>query len=331
MVAEIKESLPLDESFWQKLSFFGPVRDILSRVRKFEIKGIALELESFIGDRWEACGQEIISSLSETNDQMLLIIDEFPIFVERISREKGGRETVERLLHWFRGLRQSMARSRHPVRFMLGGSIGLDALLGRLGLSATVNDMEVMKLSGFSRKTAIEFLNELSKGENLPLDDDTVDRILERLGVFIPFQLQLVFSQLKDRFVLQQQTLSPVLVDDIYNELLTPTYKKYFSHWDERLDKVLEPQFAALARDLLALAGRTPAGAPEDILLAAARARMPEATRKEILSIRDLLLHDGYLLGTEDERPRLYFASALLRDWWRRWYGDGDLDEGGQE
>jgi len=103
-------------------------------------------------------------------------------------------------------------------------------------------------------------------------------------------------------------------VDRAYEELLSPSSRKYFSHWDERLDDALDPEEARDARRLLTAAAVDPRGITRDTVAAL---DLPTIEAGDSDYLVDLVLHDGYLVR---DGERLRFASPLLRDWWTRWH-----------
>ena len=308
----------VDDSWWKQLPSWRDIKGLFARIEKLDAKVLSLELAEVIGaaDRWRGLGAELMGRLAANEQRTLVMIDELPYFVQRLSRAKEPA-TVEVFLHWCRAMRQELAGRGGQVRFILYGSIGLDAVLRRLGLSATVNDLDVVPLGPFDESTARRMLQLLAADEELPVDEATVNRVLAKLGGwFIPFHLQLIFSRLSDRFALRGQKPSPTVVDSVYHdELLHTSHRKYFAHWDERLDDLLPTDQAQMARQLLS-AAIAPNGLSHDTATAVADAATPRGEPSEpgaLDQVLDLLLHDGYLVQDAD---RLRFASALLRDWW---------------
>ncbi len=312
MLAAIRGKV--DKRWWKRLNAWARLKGAFSRIKKIDTKLLALELESEIeaGD-WRKPASEVLTRLADRAGQTLILIDEFPYFLQTLARD-AGRDAVEEFLHWFRGARQELARGG-KVRFVVYGSVGLDSVLRRLRLSGAVNDLDVVSLGPFDEPTAHQFLELLGVGEELGLDEATIERILERLGGwYIPFHLQLVFSRLHDSNLTTGAEPSPDLVDRAYEELLSPSSRKYFSHWDERLDDALDPEEARDARRLLTAAAVDPRGITRDTVAAL---DLPTIEAGDSDYLVDLVLHDGYLVR---DGERLRFASPLLRDWWTRWH-----------
>lgn len=310
--------LSLDDSWWEKLDAWGTVRDLLGRIEKVDANVFALQLARDLEqDRWRVLAGELLDRLARLEQRTAILIDEFPYFIHVLGT-RSGPEAVAGFLHWFRAARQRLS-SAGRVRFIVYGSVGLDSVLRRFGLSNAINDLEVVTLGSFDRPSSEALLQRLAAGEDLPLSQPTIDRMLERLGGSnVPFHLQLIFARLLDRAMLHGAVPSPALVDAVYDgELLDPSQRKYFAHWDERLDTALPKKLAGVARRLLSAAAANPRGIALTSADSVAAGAADEVTAVEVRRVVDLLLHDGYLLRSGD---RLGFASALLRDWWRHWY-----------
>lgn len=328
-VAELLASVRrvVEDAWWERLPSWHELAGFFARIEKIDAKVLSLELVAkMTADRWRGLGAELLSRLAESG-RTLVLIDELPYFVQQLARREGP-ESVEAFLHWCRSMRQDLAGRGGGVRFILYGSIGLDAVLRRLGLSATVNDLDVVRLGPFDDRMALDMLARLADGEGLALSHEAANQILTRLGDwYIPFHLQLIFSRLRDRYALRYEEPTAAVVDKVYaEELLNTSHRKYFAHWDERLDSLLSPAGARLARRLLTTASG-PEGLSRDTALAIADSAAPRDAaidERALDEVLDLLLHDGYLVsssrehgGDEGGRAALRFASALLRDWWR--------------
>ena len=73
-------------------------------------------------------------------------------------------------MSWFRQLRQA-PELRERICTLVGGSIGLEGVLRRAGLSGSINDLVPFRLDSWSRSTAAESLNSLGFSYEFTLDD----------------------------------------------------------------------------------------------------------------------------------------------------------------
>ena len=103
---------------------------------------------------------------------------------------------AELLLARLREWRQAPAL-RGRVHTLVGGSIGLEGLLRRVGLSALINDLVPFRLDSWEGPTAAGFLRELGDDIDFRLDDESIARVLDLLMDPVPYHVQLFFSELE--------------------------------------------------------------------------------------------------------------------------------------
>ncbi|OYW69294.1 MAG: hypothetical protein B7Z21_01515, partial [Verrucomicrobiales bacterium 32-60-5] len=104
----------------------------------------------------ERCFDQLINSLTEKEEKLMLCLDEMPIFLSKLCKEINGEARAAHILHWFRKLRN--APDLRHVRWLLCGSIGLDTFVEQRGLAGTINDLKPEKLGPFELPIAIEFV-----------------------------------------------------------------------------------------------------------------------------------------------------------------------------
>ena len=294
---------------WQRLG--QGIDQILGRIGKVGAGPVQVELVHAIGEHWQDTGDRLLS-LVQGADPTLLLIDEFPIFVQRLlDTAPNGVERAQLFLDWFRALRIGHAHEAGS-RFLLAGSIGLDGVVSRAGLSSTINDLVSFRLPPLDPVRARRLLDALCDGENFPMPADVIDHFLARIDWPVPFHLQLLFSQVLRAAKFHGADPTSDLVDRCYDELLATDMRKHFAHWEERLG-LFGPTEEPLARAVLAAAARDPQGVDASIL-SQLRIRAGR-TSADLNALMPELEHDGYL--TRDG-PRWRFASSLVRDWWVR-------------
>lgn len=289
---------------------------LLGRLAKVKAGPVEWELVQAVGDDWQEVGSRALTL--ELPRPTLLLIDELPVFVQRLLRVKGGAERADLLLSWFRGIRAELADGKSTVRFLLAGSIGLDSVVARAGLSSTINDLRPFRLGPLAVDDADGLLTTLGTVEGVELADAVRERALERISWAIPFHLQLLFAKLREMHRLRHLTLQPEHVDEAYDELLGPADRMHFAHWLERLDlEAWTTEERALIEAILRGAALDSRGVLDETVEQLRREHAPAVAERELLHS---LEHDGYLTPeSNDEGRRWRFASALLRDWWLRW------------
>jgi hypothetical protein len=302
-----KVSQALSESFLVKA---------LKRVQKVGVGVASLELTPAAKENWAILGEKLARVLDQQEGRWLFLVDEIPVFLLTLLRLDSSGERARRFLTWFRSLRQ---RSDHEgrVRWLLAGSIGLDTVTARLSLGDTINDLHIYHLGAFSPETANRFLVELSKTHSLLLADGVRAHIVERVGWPIPYYLQLVFSELRGRFLGTPESPSTAGVDLVFEDLLKPAKKAYFDYWRQRLSEELGAPDARLAQFLLNAVAVDPNGCTRGALRQQLGKKVRSAAERDekLRYLLDTLESDGYLV---EHDGRFVFRSPLLREFWVR-------------
>ena len=321
---------PASDPIWRRLQK-GPFKRFFSRLKaRVEAGPLSLELAADEG-KWGTLAEVTAEAIERLGEPWLVLVDELPIFVLTLLREDtraAGKESpygthelprTRAFLNWFRQLRNTGGggATDTPLRWVVAGSIGLDAVVGRARLGDTINDMRVFPLGAFSPATADTFLAALGDSYGLALDAPTRGRLMARAGWLIPFYLQILFSRLHDLCAEESRVPSPSLVDRVVDELLTPTYRAYFDYWRQRLTEELGRPDDQRAQALLAGVAVAPEGLTRRELEVVLSVLVPDPpTREESLRfLLDVLENDGYLARDGD---RFRFRSELLREYWVR-------------
>jgi len=293
----------------------SPVGKFLRRVKKVDVAGFGIELdENAVG--WAAIGEALTVVLGRQSGQWLLLVDELPMFVLKLLRLDPDGARAREFLGWFRGLRQRSDLD-DGVRWLLAGSIGLDAVTARLHLGDTINDLHIYHLGPFSEADADGLLQQLGTTHDLLLSDDVRSHMIRRVGWLIPYHLQLLFGQLRSHCRDEDREPSIAAVDAAYEELLTPAHKSYFDYWRQRLHEELGKPDASFALALLAAIARDESGVTRDTLRGVLSEHVGEPLERDekLRYLLDVLEGDGYLAS---EAGRLRFRSPLVREFWIR-------------
>jgi hypothetical protein len=302
------------------ISRTGPlVKRILGRVRELELGAFAIKLEETKPEQWQERARELSTALMRLPGHWFLLVDELPVFVARLIRDDPSRsgQRARAFLEWFRSVRQKRPGEDVVLHWVLAGSIGLDTIAHRHGLSDTINDLKPIRLGAFAPDTARAFLLALGEGEGVPLSQAVITRLLTLAGWPIPHHLQVLFGDLHARY---RETGRPPLVADVdavFEALLRQ--HGYFDSWYERLGEELGELSAGHARTLLGACAQDPSGMSKASLEALLSTLVGDATERErqLRFLLDVLENDGYL---HQQDGRFAFRSNLLREFWRRRY-----------
>ena len=111
-----------------------------------------VELKRAIGSDWGHAADQLearLTSLDNACGRLLIILDELPILISRMLRDERKRD-AELLLSRLRRWRQAPAL-RGKVCTLIGGSIGLEGIVRRAGLSGSINDLVPFPLNSWDR------------------------------------------------------------------------------------------------------------------------------------------------------------------------------------
>ena len=81
---------------------------------------------------------------------------------------------------------------------LIGGSIGLEDVLRRAGMSESINDLAPFHPGSWERSTAEAFLGELGRHAGVLLSEGAIARMLDLLQDPVPCHAQLFYSALRD-------------------------------------------------------------------------------------------------------------------------------------
>lgn len=273
---------------------------------------------------WIVGNEKIKSALINLDKKLFIYIDELPIFLQRlISNDlENGVSRAQRFLNWFRNDIHSDGTEK-MTRHLLSGSIGLDTVAQRYGLSASLNLLLKCTLKPYDQHEACMMVNKLLAGKGVIVSSDFASKVVEAIGWTQPFYLQMVVYNLA--FLLARhpewQADEVRWIEAAIAEMLSSVKGCDFAHWDERLDMQLSPQDAQLARCLLTHSALKKEGAMANDLfkLFCEKLDQPgtDGAIRHFAGLRELLVGDGYWSRENDEAGARYrFCLEPLRRWW---------------
>ena len=122
--------------------FANALREV-QRIEELSLVDMRVKLRAGVDDRnWRQKGDEVFSALAESDRPVVLAIDELPILVDRMLKNGGDRIEPEgcraagAFLSW---LRKNGQAHKGRVILILSGSVSLEPILRRAGLSAQAN------------------------------------------------------------------------------------------------------------------------------------------------------------------------------------------------
>ena len=331
--ADVERAASAEDVIAKIAEALHPVRDLASRLGErlarmftgnveqlsaYEF-GIKFRAGMTVG-AWPRHGESIIRSCAEHERPILLVIDELPIFLNRLLRKEDGLALVDEFLSWLRSAIQDV--SGGSLALIVSGSIGLTPLVRRLGLTDRTNYLYEFRLGPWDRSTSVECFNHLARTNALPIEGGVAEAVYDALGVGIPHHVQSFFARLLDFATMHSRdTITVADVESVYKtDMLGPFGQNDLMHYDARLRDALGESDFTIANAILAEA------AVQERFTASARKALEalfetkiENVSERVADILEILIHDGYL---EADSSGHRFVSHLLKDWWATRYAD---------
>ncbi len=263
---------------------------------------------------WRDLGDMVCEAIRALpiEDRYLIVLDEFPIFLQALLQE--NEEDAEKFLQWFRATRMTLERTR----FLVGGSINLETTLEHRGMSALINDLEVVRLRPFGDSVAREFTHGLLEP---CLDVATGDReqvalaILDRIGEGVPFFLQLLSGEVSDAINIEGREPSIATVNFVYEQrVLGPDCRSRFAHYRSRLREYYHGDDELRARLILCKISDYHAHDLDDIVALLIALDLDQLGGTQTERIVRRLESDYYI---EQRGGKIKFLHRVLADWWR--------------
>lgn len=309
--------------------FANALREVGERINELSFTEIRVKLRAGIdAGSWRRRGDEVYAALAANDRPVVLAIDELPILVDRLLRAGGesiapeGIRAADAFLSW---LRKNGQAHRNRVILILSGSVSLEPILRRAGLSAQANIFSPYDLKPWDERTADTCLGELAETYGLDLPSAVRGDMCGRLRCAIPHHVQLFFDCLHEH--LRRSGRSEATMEDVdgvyRDDMLGARGQMDLDHYETRLKSTLGNHGYRTALDLLTEAA-VEGGLLRDDAVSLYReyfeARNAEAER-EVIAVEEVLRqleHDGYL---ERGGDGFRFVSGLLEDWWRARHG----------
>ncbi len=322
LTGEILKQATLRDLIRGVRSLPGQVRDWFQRTfDEIEFEGAKVKFKEAVAADWRTHARRLMAELEKAPKTLVFILDELPAMLERIAGVKGGKDVAADFLAWFRTVRLVQKDRLRRHRFLVGGSIGIDPIIRRLGVSETMNDFERVYVEPLTRTDAEALARDLANGLEVRWDAAMADRLLELLGPAVPYFIHLFFSQLAQLPARERQGLDAPTLSRVYRErILGPTCKHYFDYYRRRLKRYRVP-LERVAVNVL----RTVAESPHDCASWSQLFDIYEKTRKgsaselEFCELMADLQCDWYLV-LDPNTNEYRFMLDVMRQWWQRWF-----------
>ena len=294
-------------SLLQKIGhFFHSARDATDKLEILDT--IRIELRTSNSD-WKNKGIKIFRELIKNNSRLIIVIDELPLYLLRMQEKyHDNGVTISTFLHWLRGIRQDL-----QIRFIVCGSIGMHTLVDRYGLETSVNDLVKVPLSPFDNETAEGMITTVLDKYGINYTKDLINEIMSQIGLQVPFFIQLMLREIRDRTRFGKKELTCEIIIESYRRgLLGVEGQKDFEWYFRRLKTEFRGKDYTIALKILEhltkISSATEAEL-EDIY--------KEVKRKENKPEFKQILHtleSGYYI--RKNKDGIVFHNKVLRDLW---------------
>ena len=330
-VVEIAVQSGHERRAWSRIkSWFANVLPAVGdRIESVSLGELRVKLRARVdAGNWRQKGDEVLAALADHDQPVVLAIDELPILVNRMLKDKDyritpeGKRDADQFLSW---LRRNGQEHRDRICLIVSGSVGLEPILRQAGLSTHANIFSPLDLKPWNDQTALDCLAALAEGCDLDLPLAARREMCRRLRCLVPHHVQRFFDSLdEDRRLAGKRDVTEEDVARVYTgEMLGVRGQADLDHYESRLKLVLGPEGYRAALDLLTQATVRDDGVLErdaiDRFRDYFRNRAAEpAVPVPIDDVLRVLEHDGYLEARGDGYR---FVSGLLEDWWRARHG----------
>lgn len=318
LIAEMAKNLPKFRHALKKFADFPKnlLTFLADTVSDLSIAKFKIGLREQIGKEWEELGKGLIKLAEKIDGKVLIMLDELPLMAKRMLKGEES-DSVEPFLYWLRSLRMG-PDAMENMRFIVGGSIGIEHVLTQAGATASVNDLDTVRVEPFSESVSREFVSELFKDQNKIVSEEVVEQVLREVEVFVPFFLQLLVAETCKFAKDKKLDIVPSLVSDTYRDrLISIESRTYFEHFHSRLKDYYEANEERAAKVMLrnlALKGKLTMQELRNIYLQS----INEPSDSGFSNLLSDLENDFYLRREDNS---YIFHTKVLRDWWIRFYG----------
>ena len=309
LLEEILKSTAISKLVKRKESIAKLMTGIFERIEKIKLSWLEVGLQKKEKETFQSSFEKLIAEYTDTDEKLIIMIDEFPQTVENIKSKLGDKE-AEQFLRLNREQRQ---QANPNVRFIYTGSIGLPAVVKKLTSTSVINDLNVIDIPPLSPEEANELIVRLFESYKVQYNSGIIDYLLSTIKWLIPFHIQLAVQELIDVYETTNTPLSNSDVDKAFAQLLNVRNDIYFEHYYLRLKLAFpenQHQFALTLLDKISDEDTL----SQDLVMDLAQ-KMNVVNEQE--SVVEALVYDGYIHF--DTFAKAYrFNSYLLQKWWNK-------------
>lgn len=275
-------------------------------------------------DEWKEKIKFLMCELlkNKKSKKLVFIFDEFPLMLHNfITKGEKGEADAVKLLQWLRKLRHE-SPFLEDVRFILGGSVGIEKVVSYLKATKTINDINSIAIGPFSNTAAETFIKRIFQVKGLSLDKKVVKAIMQEVGTLIPMYLQIMIDSIIKEAANSGREITPKLVRECYEKRVHgPEYKRYFEDFYERLWRYYPDDESKIAKRILRELANADDGVSYGNLYHLYNDAMGSKGDKEKFELLLSALESDFYIERNPVGDTVYFHNKWLKDWWRKYHG----------
>jgi len=234
--------------------------DVISdHVEEVKVAGSGVKLRNDIIDYADPLRIEISKFFSKEKKRIILLIDELPFLIEKISlsNKENILDEIETILITLRDWRNA------KIAMAVCGSLNLHQQLEELGISRKLlAGLITQRLSTFTREEAKGLLQKLNESYQVNLSNDIIELMLSLLPDYVPLFIQYFFHVVQ---IYEGQLTSEVIEELNKKEVYPQLDQDFVYQFQERL-KIFKGNDLATARNILAYIAKEQPVNTNDIL-----------------------------------------------------------------
>lgn len=310
MFAALAAEASKHEAAWAQIQRWFGKR--LGRIKSLDARLLRVELQAAMTGSWRDDARAVVLAVAAGDRPAVVAIDELPLLVDRVlKRDRAEAELFVALL-------RSLAEEARGVHWLVSGSIGLEAVLYRAGLTGLITHLRTYPIDAWDEATSVAAAEALARATDLTLDAGAALAVHDHLGLGVPYHVQLFMDELRrDADHRGRRTVTAGDVARVYTgPFLVSAIRAHMLHLESRLTNVLEGDALRLALDLLTQTAVTGVLTPVDGALLADDLVEDQGQRASTLrEVLEILEHDAYLARDADGWR---YRSRVVKDWWKQ-------------
>jgi len=316
LVTELIMAITESKYIGRKTKFFSAlkrtpaiIKEHFAEIGTDEFHTILRENNTELEKLWRAKGLEISSLIKEIDSDVVILMDEFPIAIQKMEKNDATK-----FLNWFRGIRQTNPK----LKFVLAGSVSIDSTIRDLGGVAVLNDVQRIKVEGFEEPIALEIINQVFNEKGIPYTEHLGKKILQCIGLpYIPYFLMIMVSAIVEESDINGRIINEKEIVDIYEKrILGAEGIHYFEHYYRRINTYYPKKYRQAILSILSEISKT-SDYPINLAFDIFRSETGEEDQDLFNNLIAELSHDFYIEKVGNDKLRFY--SKMLKDYWRKY------------